>query len=460
MENIPIPFTGETYQSRSPQINSQRCVNMYIDPDYQGQPALVGTPGLTLMHDIGNIRGIDSYKDIGYCVAGNKLYSFNDSTLTEIGTLLTNTGSVGIAHSTIQLIIVDGDNGYIYTFADQSFERITDEDFLGSKTVRFFDGYFTFIQPESQIFYISGLYDGINYDGLDFKSAESQPDDLVAQIADHRELWMLGKESIDVFFNSGNADFPIDRNQVIEKGCAGANAVAKADNSVFWLGNDGIAYRAQGYRPERISNHGIEYRLSLIKNEWESAQAFSYTEEGHVFYVLRLDSSCFVFDVATNRWHERESRIDSKFGNSWRVYHHTYLNNKHVVGGDKLYILDVDSYTENGELIERLRTAPELHLNRNRVFVHKVEIDVESGLGLVEGQQGEDPIIMFDWSDDKGKTFSNELRSSAGQIGEYFKRVVFWRLGHTRGRINRIRMTDPVRWVVTGAYAQFTQGNG
>jgi len=58
---------------------------------------------------------------------------------------------------------------------------------------------------------------------------------------------------------------------------------------------------------------------------------------------------------------------------------------------------------------------------------------------------------MLRWSDDCGETWSNQLTASMGKVGEYKKRVKFFRLGQARDRIFEISISDPVKRVITGA---------
>jgi hypothetical protein len=91
--------------------------------------------------------------------------------------------------------------------------------------------------------------------------------------------------------------------------------------------------------------------------------------------------------------------------------------------------------------------------NLKRSAQHSLQLDCESGTGLVTGQ-GSNPEIMLRWSDDGGHTWSNEHWSPMGKIGEYFKRVFWRRLGMTlklRDRVYEVSGTDPVKMVIVGA---------
>lgn len=64
---------------------------------------------------------------------------------------------------------------------------------------------------------------------------------------------------------------------------------------------------------------------------------------------------------------------------------------------------------------------------------------------------GEDPQAMLRWSDDRGKTWSNELWRSIGQAGQYKQRIRYNRLGQALDRTYEWSMTDPVKRIIYGA---------
>jgi hypothetical protein len=66
------------------------------------------------------------------------------------------------------------------------------------------------------------------------------------------------------------------------------------DNTVYWLGGDadggGIVWKLNGYTPERVSHDGLEYAIQNYART-DDAQAYSYQQEGHTFYVLTFPSA-------------------------------------------------------------------------------------------------------------------------------------------------------------------------
>ena len=84
--------------------------------------------------------------------------------------------------------------------------------------------------------------------------------------------------------------------------------------------------------------------------------------------------------------------------------------------------------------------------------MYAFEVYCETGVGLNSGQ-GSDPQIMLQYSDDGGRTYSNELWRSLGVIGAYKTRAIWRRLGQFRSRQIVLTITDPVRRLVMAYYA-------
>jgi hypothetical protein len=378
---------------------------------------------------------------------------------------VSGTGPVSIADNGTQIFFACNPDGYIYNETTNVFAQITDPDFAGAVTVAYLDGYFVFNQPNSQIIWVSQLLDGTSVDPLDFASAEGSPDGVVGLISDHRELWVFGTDSVEVWYDSGAADFPLQRIQGAfnEIGCVSAYTIAKMDNGLFWLGTDargqGIVYRANGYTGQRISTHAIEYAIAQYGNI-SDAIAYTYQQEGHAFYVLIFPSAnaTWVYDVATQAWHERAGWDNGEFTRHRSNCQCNFGGN--IIVGDfengNIYTLDLDVYADNGGVQKWLRSwraLPSGTNNLKRTAHHSLQLNCESGVGLNDGQ-GSDPQVMLRWSDDGGHTWSNEHWSPMGKIGAYYQRVFWRRLGMTlklRDRVYEVSGTDPVKVAIMGA---------
>ena len=375
---MKIPFI-----SSAPGPEGRYPINLYFDPEQpDGRAALVGTPGLLEYLDLSNyapVRGLCKLDDYLYAVCGDTLYKIsNTPAATSLGTLNTSAGPAWMAQNGSQIMISDGTYGYTYTVSTGTFAQISDADFPGSGTVTFQDGYLIVNDPDTQKFYISALYDGTSWDALDYASAEGNPDDLKAVVMDHRELWLFGEESIEIFQNTGNADFPFERipGGFIERGLEASASIAKQDNSIFWLADDLSVRRAIDYSPQVISTPEINRQIAGY-SQTSDAVGFGYTQQGHPFYQLTFptEKKTWVYDVlasASTRqpvWHQRESWPCDAEGNygRHRANCYVYFDHKHIVGdfeNGKLYELKTDTYTDDGETIRRQRTAPLIQADR------------------------------------------------------------------------------------------------
>ena len=354
------PILGSAYVARSVNAADNRMVNLFpeVIPD-GGQTGgfLNRAPGLDLLVTVGTgpIRGLWTFNGVGYVVSGTELYSLTTAYVATLRGTVAGTGPVSMSDNGTQLFIAANGPGYIYNSSTAVFAQITDVDFAGALIVGYLDGYFVFIQPDSQIFWVTQLLDGSSVDPLDFASAEGSPDGLVSMIIDHGQIWLFGTNSVEVWYDSGAADFPMTRIQGAfnEIGCAAAFSVAKLDNGIFWLGADargqGIVYRANGYTGTRVSTHAIEYAIAQY-GDISDAIAYTYQQEGHAFYVLTFPTgdATWVYDVATQAWHERAGFVNGDFTRH-RSNCQVAFNNEVIVGdyvNGKVYAFDLDVYAD------------------------------------------------------------------------------------------------------------------
>lgn len=504
------PILGSSYVARSVNAADSRMVNLFPEmvPEAGKEPAFLSrAPGLRLLASLGDspVRGLWQYGGYGYAVSGTNLYRISSSwAVTLLGTV-SGSGPVSMSDNGNQLFVACNGPSYIYNSSTSVFQQITDPDFPGAVTVGYLDGYFVFNEPNSQKVWVTSLLEGTQVDPLDFASAEGSPDGLVSLIIDHREAWLFGTNSVEVWYDAGNADFPLARIQGAfnEIGCAAAYSVAKLDNGIFWLGSDargnGIVYRANGYTGQRISTHAVEWQIQQY-SDISDAVAYTYQQDGHAFYVLIFPSAntTWVYDVATQAWHERAGFSNGQFT---RHRSNCQMNfGGEIVVGDyangNIYAFDLTTYSDNGDIQKWLRSwraLPTGQNNLNRTAHHSLQLDCESGVGLdgndvstllnslntelglallaesgttilvsVSTVQGTDPQVMLRWSDDGGHTWSNEHWRNMGRIGEYGRRVLWRRLGMTmklRDRVYEVSGTDPVKIAIMGAELHLSPTN-
>jgi hypothetical protein len=434
-------------QGRSFNWSGAALVNCFAekaDGDKREDFAVWPTPGLTTWATVGTgpYRGSVVCAGVLYVVSGGALYSVaDDGTATQLA-LIPGSGLVSMAANYSEVSIAANQTGYVWSGGALH----TPVPFAVSRVI-YADGYMLWVVADSEQFCISALDDALTYDGADIASVEGAPDNIVAVVNDHREIHFYGETTTEIFYNSGAAAFPFERqgNAFVERGILDGDSAVKMDNTVYFVGNDRIVYALNGYNPQRVSTHSIEYYL----RDATYARAWTYSQEGHKFYVLDVNRGTFVFDVATGAWHQRKSWQSDWWRCSGAIdaYGLTLLADRYT---GALYTASMDVHDEAGDPIAFDITLPTLEFGRERVTMHAIEVTIETGPG---NDAAPDPQAMLTYSDDGGHRWSNEMWRSLGAVGEYRRRVVWRKLGQFRTRQMRLRITDSVRRLVISWWA-------
>jgi hypothetical protein len=450
-----VPFVGGSYSLTFRKADVQRSVGWFpsvVESGTGKSPAILQeVPGLTSFADCAApIRGSKEVAGRAFFVAGSILYELDSAGVaTTRGALNSATSRVDMAYGLTQLVIVDGANGYVFDLASNVLTPITAAGFYGSARVAFLDGYFVFIRPGSQQFYISAIDDASDLDALDFASAERSPDNLVSLLGDHGELWLFGEKSVEIWNNTGNSEFTFERNNgaILEVGIAAAHTAQKLDSTVIWVGNDaagaGTVWMAQGYKPARISTQAVEEAIQR-STDLASAYAYTYQQDGHNFYCLNVPGldTTWCFDVFTGLWHERAELVDGAYAQH-RANSHAYAFGKHLMGSEsgKVYFLDKTKGSNDGDVKVRDRISPHDAVpSLDWLYFSGFEVDAEVGVGLNDAEAA----IQLRYSNDGGATWSDWKEGSLGAKGKRHTRVNWRRLGRSKDRVWQVRCTDDV----------------
>lgn len=416
--------------------------------DAQVPLLLTRSPGVKAWATVGGgpIQCMHSALGILWVVTGGVLYAVNSVGATAVGAV-GNGDEIDIDANLDTVVVVNPPRAYYYD--GSTFAEITDSDFTdrGAGDVEFLDGYMLFREPDTARFFCSDLNDATAYNALNFATAEGAPDELVGLKVDHRQILLFGAKSIEVWENTGASGFPFERmiNGFVEIGCANGRTIAKIDNSVYWLADDFTVRRLDGLTPVRVSTHAIEQRIrecTLL-----SARGYTYTLEGHLFYILSFDEGTFVFDITTQLWHERQSYERD----NWRWSHPTAFGGRILVADATSNVigeLSPTTYSELGTAQIMEWTYQPIYAEGRTVFHDRLEMFFERGVGLSSGQ-GSDPEVMLELSDDGGKTWTSLPTRKLGPLGEYRQRAIWHSLGSSPARVYRASVSDPVQVVLT-----------
>lgn len=475
---LPLPL--QSYPARSVKQNSQNLVNMFAVGDSSGgqnqQLILYPSSGLSLFSDtIGTeVRALKEVRGVCYVVKNAIFGTINSGgTFTSIGALGTTSGRVSMASIFDQIMIVTGTTAYLYVISTNTFSTISDVDLPASVTqITSMDDYFIALKPDSDTFYISAQSDGSSWSATQFASAETRSDNLVAALTIFQELWLIGQQTTEIWFDTGNT-FPFERQDgsFINAGCIAPYSVVMANNTAYWLsrsttGQGKVITISGGSQPETISTEAMHNEFNTY-DTLADCFAFSYQKNGYEFIV-------FTFPTANKTW---ELNLNLKLWNKLNSYDlinpqntpsytrhrsncYCFCYEKHLVGdyvSGKVFELAEDVYVDDSVYtIQREITTPDFENSGEVIRCKRLELFIETGQGLASPTaQGYDPEIRLQVSTDGGFTFGNSRKAKIGKLGTYRKRVLFTNLGRARNFVFRFIMSEPIKFIVLGAWVHF-----
>lgn len=349
------------------------------------------------------------------------------------------------------------------TYSVNQFQQIIDANYPGAETVTWQDGYFIINEPDSQRFYVSEIANGFVWNALDFASAESNPDNLVAVNSDNGNLYLFGEVSTEFWTNTGDIDFPFSRisGGATEWGCAAVDSIVKYDNSLAFLARNKMGEvfvaRMSGYQPNRISTPELEYIINNY-SAVEDCVSYSYMLGGHPMLVMNFPTGnqTWLYDGLSNAW----SELQDFEGNRHIAELGTNFINKIIVTdyeNGNLYRLSPEAYTDNGDPIYFELISRHVSNDDTRITIDKMQLDMETGVGTAVGQ-GSNPQIMLAISKDGGHEYGTEQWVPFGAIGNYKARAIWRRLGQARDFTFKFRISDPVKRVIFGSSIDMRKG--
>ena len=446
---MPAIYFGKgAYRRTNGNLPELRLVNMYAESTpTESDVVLLGRPGLELSRTIGggSIKGLFSQEgtfdgDL-FAVSGSALYRGE----TLLG-LIDGTGPVSFAASDLELVVTAG--GTAYSYNGTNLAAIAFPDGANVAAVAFAAGLFLYARAESHRYYWSAVLDGRTVGALDYASAELRPDYLLDIQVVRGNPYLLGQQTIEPWFPTGVADLPFNRmdQRLMPRGVLAGGCAVEMDNTLFFIGNDGIVYRL-GDVPDRISDHGIEERIEASSG----ASCYGFVHEGHSFFCIRLSSGTFTFDAATGQWCEFASYGRDNFRARCAA-----TSGRTVLLGDdstgKVWTF-TETPTDDGGTLESLFTAG-FPIKGGAQSINNVGVEANVGWTEFLAGQGENPVIEMRASRDAGATWGNWRSANLGAQGRYRTRARWTRLGmfDPPGGLMEFRITDPAPRRVSGVY--------
>jgi hypothetical protein len=448
----PVPLALNYGMARASVASGGSLVNLYAQSAPVGAKddvVLIGVPGTAVFAQLNRLVEGEPAADTNVnamIAAFNKIVVVTDNasylvaqdgTWTRFNTGLS--GAVQVAWNRNDVAAVNGATGLWINQAECV--AISDPDFYLADDVTFIDGYLVFNRAGTGQAFHTGRYSR-TIAGLDFAEAEQAPDATKAVMASGDNLFLLGEDTTEVWYNAANpVGFTFSRIQgaTMGHGVASAATVAEDDGRVFWLTSGGLVVMAAGPASvARISDDQVEAALKDRRDDWGGARAYVYADEGHLFYDLTVGDLTLSYDDATGFWHQRANY--SRGCAIGRCYVQAW--GKHFVGDDQGRILELSGavYDDAGEpLVAEVVTMP---YTNNRLFsaIGSLEIEMDTGLSPLGGEYH----VLLSASSD-GVVWDADRPMSAGKTGERGKIVEWRKLGARKTHRFRLRISDPFR---------------
>jgi len=464
-------FIGGSYESESYIADQERSINWFVEDVLSdggtSQRILLPTPGVSTLGNASSGAGLAHFAENGqeWAVIGQSFGSISSiGAFTALGTVATNSNPATISSNGdggSELFITSGGNGYLYDTSTSTFSTIAALSGIATMGAQL-DGYFLALDQNTSTVYISDLLDGTTWTtGTQFFQRSIAPDPWISMVTANRYIYLLGEETSEVWYNAGVSPVPFEAHPsgLIPYGCAAAFTATVDQGLVAWLGRTkhgaGMVVSTSGFAPEIISNYAIQNQIQTAGVAGATAE--SYEDRGHRFFLINVPQAniTYAYDFSTGRWHERGYwNTATAAWETWRPRWHAYTFDEHRwldAQATAIYRSDSSLGTDVGGVpIRRLRRAPMLQFENQRIFYSSFELLMDVGVGLVTGQ-GSDPQVMLRYSDDGGKTWGTEQWRTAGAQGTYGTQVRWERQGMARKRVWEVTVSDPVPYRLVDA---------
>lgn len=442
MPNIPIG-KADSRRVGNAQVS---LTNMAFEQDptnTDDQVSLIARPGLSLWNSPSTdatrglfttplgltnvVLGVAGNAFFGYTVAGGAL-SGASGTVDGVGAA--SFASIGNS-DIIKIALTGGTSLYKYTFGTgltsitfPDSASVVSIDALASRVVavRFGTQQFYWTPPNT-----------LTFDALDFASAETVTDNLVACKVIGDELWLFGGKSIEVWVPSANPDLPFQRvsGRGFGIGLLTRASLTKVGDALFFVGAEERRVYRIAPNPAPVSNPAVDAMLAgaVVAD----INAFGAQVDGHEYFVLNMGAKgSMAFDVTTGQWSEWSTQGAQDFQGRYS----TPLGDGRYLAGHangKLFVLDPLKFTDDGAPMLRRWTGYLGAPPRTRVDTLIVDCTVGQAATYPEN-----PVVAMQFSDDLGKTWSDPETASLGHRGDFGFQPVWTRLGPIQGRDGRL----------------------
>lgn len=453
-------------------LPNSRLINAYIENTPGGPTQSIRTtrPGLTQVWNLGNSPILAAYEQLGlfngdlFVISGNTAYRcpVGGGTPVALGSVAYSQ-SPQMAGADGKLAIVSGGGLYIYdgstfTYQQTFIDQVSLLPPLSGVTV--LDNIWIYPVEGSNQFFFSGVGQPAVIDAGNFGAAQTSPSNIVQSYVLADLLYFFCGSAVELWQFSTNylAPFQVTLGSTFSRGCAAQASVKKADNALFWVGDDLVVYRT-GTVPLRVSTSFIEDRVreEAAMGDITQLTALTYNIEGHYCYVINLPviGESYAYDCQTGMWFRIGSQTTRDFdpgifqgavaaGQGTKIWVGSGVDGR-------IWLFDVNNHTDDGTPIQVVVSAA--------VWVGGgVQKCTNVSLQCVRGTADSttpDPVVQMRYSDDGGRTYTSWIPASLSYIGSYRYKVSWRSLGIIKqpGRLFEFALMDPVLVAIEGVSA-------
>ena len=371
----------------------------------------------------GTDRGGIDWNGFCYRVMGTKLVRIEtDDSVTTLGDVDSG-GPVSMDYSFDRLAIASGEKLFYYDGTTLS--QVTDIDLGRVYDLVWVDGYF--MTTDGTYIVVTEIDDPTSVKPLKYGSAETDPDVITGLIKLRGEVYVMGRNTIQVFGNVGGNGFPFQdrRGAGISIGCVGPQAKTLFADTFAFVGsrrNDplGVYVAGQG-AGAKISTGEVDDALAAVTDVMSIAVEARNGRDEQRLYIHLPDETWVYLATASGRlgtpvWYRASSGTGA------------YRLRNAVLASGRWYCGDCASSAIGELTMEDSRhfgVATPWQFDAGLIYngakggiVHKLEL-----VGL-SGRAGEGAAFLSTSTD--GLTWGPEKSVSTGEVGQRSKRIV-WR---------------------------------
>lgn len=419
-------------------------------------------PGLLSFGSAGSgyARGLCVYNGNLYSVVGTELYKFNSNGSSTLVGTIPGSDRVTMVDDGGNLVIATGSTKP-YQYDGTTITAGTDADLPNAKTVAHIND--RVIYESTNGLYFADLSIPLTVNSANVLLANTRSDDVQAVVTHRQQVFSFGTNTIEPSYFTGSGTPPYSRvnNSVQEIGTSSPYSISTNKDFIYFLGTDKRVYRVSGLNSQPIDNPAIGQEIQKYDSV-SNAYGVCITADGQNWYLLSFPDAnrTWLYNESSGLWTSLAFGTDDS---QHLISDYANVYGKHLVSDRRngnIYELDFDTFTDNGDAIQRQRVTQAIDSRMlgggagKQLYMNYLELEFETGTSLVSAEAQ----IIMQYSDDDGRTWSQEYWQSIGEQGDFEKRVRWFGFERFYKRRFRFTMTDPIKLVLIRLVADVEVG--